>query len=141
MAKEPTKKATNSHSLRCQWLGRCLREVFIALRPLLTRHLTENRSFAFSSNLGEVTETLRALPVETAIERVNLKYGGATDYARAFEDFADLAMADINRVTTVIVLGDARNNNTDPRLDLLAEIRSKCRQLIWLNPESQSSWS
>lgn len=103
--------------------------------------LPRTRSFAFSSNLGEVTETLRALPVETAIERVNLKYGGATDYARAFEDFADLAMADINRVTTVIVLGDARNNNTDPRLDLLAEIRSKCRQLIWLNPESQRSWS
>ena len=103
--------------------------------------LPRTRSFAFSSNLGEVTETLRALPVEIAIERVNLKYGGATDYARAFEDFANLAMADINRVTTVIVLGDARNNNTDPRLDLLAEIRSKCRQLIWLNPESQRSWS
>ena len=103
--------------------------------------LPRTRSFAFSSNLGEVTDTLRSLPVEIAIERVNLKYGGATDYARAFEDFAALAMADINRVTTVIVLGDARNNNTDPRLDLLAEIRAKCRQLIWLNPESQRSWS
>ncbi len=103
--------------------------------------LPRTRSFAFSSNLGEVTDMLRALPVEVAIERINLKYGGATDYARAFEDFADLAMADINRVTTVIVLGDARNNNTDPRLDLLAEIRAKCRQLIWLNPESQRSWS
>ena len=102
--------------------------------------LPRTRSFAFSSNLGEVTETLRALPVEVAIERVNLKYGGATDYARAFEDFARLAMSDINRVTTVIILGDARNNNTDPRLDLLAQIRSKCRQLIWLNPESQRSW-
>ena len=102
--------------------------------------LPRTRSFAFSSNLGEVTETLRSLPVETAIERVNLKYGGATDYARAFDDFATLAMADINRVTTVIILGDARNNNTDPRLDLLAEIRSRCKQLIWLNPENQRSW-
>ena len=102
--------------------------------------LPRTRSFAFSSNLGEVTETLRSLPVETAIERVNLKYGGATDYARAFDDFAALAMADINRVTTVIILGDARNNNTDPRLDLLAEIRSRCKQLIWLNPENQRSW-
>jgi uncharacterized protein with von Willebrand factor type A (vWA) domain len=103
--------------------------------------LPRTRSFAFSSNLGEVTETLRSLPVETAIERVNLKYGGATDYARAFDDFATLAMADINRVTTVIILGDARNNNTDPRLDLIAEIRSRCKQLIWLNPENQRSWS
>ena len=53
---------------------------FLLLFVLLARHLAENEGFAFSSNLGEVTETLRALPVETAIELVNLKYGGATDY-------------------------------------------------------------
>ena len=91
--------------------------------------LPRTRSFAFSSNLGEVTETLRALPVEVAIERVNLKYGGATDYARAFEDFARLAMSDINRVTTVIILGDARNNNPEPRQDLLAAARLK--DVVW----------
>jgi len=78
--------------------------------------------------------------VEEAIERVNLRYGGATDYARAFADFHELALADINRSTTVVILGDARNNEADPRLDLLAEIKARCQQLIWLNPEPRRAW-
>lgn len=107
-----------------------------ALQDVLPR----TRSFAFSSNLGEVTDWFANLPVEVAIERVNLSYGGATDYGRALDDFAELALADINRATTVILLGDARNNDAEPRLDILADIKSRCKQFIWLNPESRRAW-
>jgi len=102
--------------------------------------LPRTRSFAFSSALGEVTEWFKTLPVEEAVNSVNHRYGGATDYARAFTDFSELALNDINRATTVIILGDARNNDTDPRLDILAEIKGRCRRLIWLNPESRGAW-
>jgi len=107
-----------------------------ALQDVLPR----TRSFAFSAALGEVSDLLATLPVEEAIERVNLKYGGATDYGRALQDFSELALAEVNSATTVIVLGDARNNQADPRLDLLGEIKSRARQLIWLNPESTRLW-
>ena len=107
-----------------------------ALQDVLPR----TRSFAFSSNLGEVTDWFDELPVEVAIERVNLSYGGATDYGRALADFSELALQDINRSTTVILLGDARNNDADPRLDILADIKSRCKQFIWLNPESRRAW-
>ena len=102
--------------------------------------LPRTRSFAFSAALGEVSDLFATLPVEEAIERVNLKYGGATDYGRALQDFSELALAEVNSATTVIVLGDARNNQADPRLDLLAEIKARARQLIWLNPESARLW-
>ena len=102
--------------------------------------LPRTRSFAFSSTLGEVTEWFDSLPVEEAVTRVNRVYGGATDYARAFLDFSSLALQDINKATTVIILGDARNNNSDPRLDLLAEIKARCKRLIWLNPEPRVGW-
>ena len=102
--------------------------------------LPRTRSFAFSSTLGEVTEWFRELPVEAAVDRVNRFYGGATDYARALSDFSELALTDINRATTVIILGDARNNNSDPRLDLVAEIKARCKRLIWLNPEPRLAW-
>ena len=102
--------------------------------------LPRTRSFAFSSTLGEVTEWFDSLPVEEAVTRVNRVYGGATDYARAFLDFNSLALQDINKATTVIILGDARNNNSDPRLDLLAEIKARCKRLIWLNPEPRVGW-
>jgi uncharacterized protein with von Willebrand factor type A (vWA) domain len=107
-----------------------------ALQDVLPR----TRSFAFSAALGEVSDLFAKLPVEEAIERVNLKYGGATDYGRALQDFSELALAEVNSATTVIVLGDARNNQADPRLDLLGEIKARARQLIWLNPESTRLW-
>ena len=98
------------------------------------------RSFAFSSNLGEVSELFELHPVEKAIELVNWKYGGATDYGTALTDFAELALDDINSNTTVIMLGDARNNQGDPKLEIMQRIYQRARQVIWLNPESRRAW-
>ena len=98
------------------------------------------RSFAFSSHLGEVSEYFDDYPVEKAVELVNWKYGGATDYGNSLLDFANLALADISSNTTVIILGDARNNHGDPRLDILQSVYQRSQRVIWLNPESRKSW-
>jgi uncharacterized protein with von Willebrand factor type A (vWA) domain len=102
--------------------------------------LPKVRSFAFSSHLGEVSGFFDDYPVEKAIELVNHKYGGATDYGGSLVDFAELALEDINSNTTVIILGDARNNNGDPRLDIMQNIYQRSKQVIWLNPESRRAW-
>lgn len=102
--------------------------------------LPKVRSFAFSSHLGEVSDLFRDHPVEKAIELVNWRYGGATDYGSSLADFARLALDDINSGTTVIILGDARNNRADPRLDILQSIYQRARRVIWLNPESRRAW-
>ena len=98
------------------------------------------RSFAFSSHLGEVSRYFDDYPVEKAIELVNWKYGGATDYGSSLQDFAKLALDDINGNTTVIILGDARNNNGDPQLQIMQSIYQRCKQVLWLNPESRKVW-
>jgi hypothetical protein len=102
--------------------------------------LPKVRSFAFSSHLGEVSDFFADHPVEKAIELVNWKYGGATDYGNSLSDFAKLAMDDINSNTTVIILGDARNNNGDAKLEIMQSIHQRARQVIWLNPESRRAW-
>ncbi len=102
--------------------------------------LPKIRSFAFSSHLGEVTELFEQQPLEKAIELVNWRYGGATDYGNSFSDFARLALDDINRHTTVIILGDARNNGADPKLEIMQSIYQRSRRVIWLNPESRRAW-
>jgi len=102
--------------------------------------LPKVRSFAFSSHLGEVTSFFDDYPVEKAIELVNWKYGGATDYGSSLQDFSRLALDDINSNTTVIILGDARNNNGNPRLDIMQSIYQRSRKVIWLNPESRRVW-
>jgi uncharacterized protein with von Willebrand factor type A (vWA) domain len=107
---------------------------------LLQDILPKVRSFAFSSHLGEVSTYFDDYPVEKAIELVNWKYGGATDYGNSLMDFSKLALDDINSNTTVIILGDARNNNGDPKLEILQSIFQRARQVIWLNPESRRAW-
>ena len=102
--------------------------------------LPKVRSFAFSSHLGEVSDYFVDYPVEKAIELINWKYGGATDYGNSLLDFSKLALDDINSNTTVIILGDARNNNGDPKLEIMQSIYQRAKQVIWLNPESRRAW-
>jgi uncharacterized protein with von Willebrand factor type A (vWA) domain len=100
------------------------------------------RSFAFSSDLGEVSKLFDAHELDEAIALTLKHYGGgATDYGQAFADFKACCLDDIDSRSTIIVLGDARNNGGDTRLDALKEIYDRCRRLIWLNPEPRSLWN
>lgn len=100
------------------------------------------RSFAFSSDLAEVTELFERNKIEDAIAKALRDYsGGSTDYGQAFADFKKNCMDDVDNRTTIIILGDARNNYGDPRTDILKEMYDRCKRLIWLNPESRNSWT
>ena len=100
------------------------------------------RSFAFSSDLAEVTELFERNKIEDAIAKALRDYsGGSTDYGQAFVDFKKNCLDDVDNRTTIIILGDARNNYGDPRTDILKEMYDRCKRLIWLNPESRNSWT
>ncbi|MGD8416220.1 MAG: VWA domain-containing protein, partial [Pseudomonadales bacterium] len=100
------------------------------------------RSFAFSSDLAEVTELFERNKIEDAIAKTLRDYsGGSTDYGQAFVDFKKLCLDDVDNRTTIIILGDARNNYGDPRTDIMKEMYDRCKRLIWLNPEPRNSWN
>ncbi len=100
------------------------------------------RTFAFSSDLGEVTDLFERNDIEDAIARTLRDYGGgSTDYGQAFLDFRKLCLDDVDNRTTIILLGDARNNYGDPQTDVMKEIYDRCKRLIWLNPEPRVSWN
>ena len=46
----------------------------------------------------------------------------------------------MNGKTTVLIIGDGRNNYNRPNDWVLREIQQKAKQLIWLNPESRMTW-
>ena len=49
-------------------------------------------------------------------------------------------MKDVNGKTTVIILGDARNNYTEiPATKFFEEVYDKAQRVIWLNPEPRST--
>jgi len=102
------------------------------------------RSFIFVAEIGEVTEHFRSNDVKEALD-VALKGDLINIYAHsnfgyAFRSFLQDHIGAINRKTTVIVLGDARNNYNLPHDWCLREIKRRAKQLIWLNPESRSTW-
>lgn len=104
--------------------------------------LPKVRSFAFSSDLGEVSALFEANVLEDAIALTVQRFGGgATDYGQAFADFKTCCLDQVDSRSTIIVLGDARNNGGDLRLDVLKEIYDRCRRLIWLNPEPRAMWN
>jgi len=102
--------------------------------------LPRTRSFAFAHDLGEVTELFQQYEVEKATEIVNWRYGGATDYGSSIEKLYELTASELTPQTTLIILGDARNNYGDPKFERLQELGERCRRIIWLNPESKSQW-
>ncbi len=101
------------------------------------------RSFAFSGQLGEVTQLFESSrKIEDAITGALREHGGgSTDYGQAFVDFERLAFDDIDHRTTVLILGDGRSNYSDPRGDILKKIHARARRVIWLNPEGKSMWN
>ena len=100
------------------------------------------RSFAFSSTLGEVTDTFSRKAGEEAVEEALFVWGkGTTDYGRAFRDFRELCGRDLDSRSTVVVLGDGRNNYFDPNAKLLKEISNRVKQVFWLNPETRDRWA
>jgi uncharacterized protein with von Willebrand factor type A (vWA) domain len=104
--------------------------------------LPKVRTFAFSSELGEVSELFKRNSVDDAIALALRQYGsGSTDYGQALADFHKHCLDAIDRRTTVIILGDARNNYGDARTDVLKEIYDRARRVIWLNPEARSLWN
>ncbi len=107
----------------------------------LNEALSGLRAFAFSNRMMEVTEILNRLPIEQAGAEVLAQVGfGSTAYGASLEDFCRMALAKLNRETTVLILGDARGNRTDPRVDLLRDIADRSKQVIWLNPEHPLAW-
>jgi len=99
------------------------------------------RAFAFSSHLVEVSDLLEEHPVERAIPAIMEKIGfRSTDYGRSLADFDAEFMESVDRKTTIIILGDGRSNNSDPRIDLMRRLHDRSKSVIWLNPEPETFW-
>ena len=104
------------------------------------------RSFVFIDGIDEVTSYFEGTEdIVEAIHRVNTEadviwVDGHSDYGHAFEAFWNRWGADIGPRTTVIILGDARNNYHASQSWVVKEMRHKARHVYWLNPEPRAYW-
>jgi uncharacterized protein len=105
------------------------------------------RSFVFIDGVDEVTRFFDGVEdIAEAVHRVNTEadvvwVDGHSDYGHAFEAFWSKWGKEIGPKTTVIILGDARNNYHASQSWVLKEMRHRARHVYWLNPEPQSYWN
>jgi uncharacterized protein with von Willebrand factor type A (vWA) domain len=111
----------------------------------LQEAFTKIRSFVFVAELGEVTPLFQEKDISDAIEAA--LEGGDTinvytrsNFGYAFHHFWQNFLSAIDNKTTVLILGDARNNYNDPRAWCLRDIHNKAKNVVWLNPENPSAW-
>jgi uncharacterized protein with von Willebrand factor type A (vWA) domain len=111
----------------------------------LQEAFTKVRSFVFVAELGEVTQLFHDHEIYQAID-LALEGGDAinvytrSNFGYAFHTFWRDYLDTVDSRTTLVVIGDARNNYNDPRAWCLREIHRKAKNVIWINPESPGAW-
>ena len=89
------------------------------------------RSFVFVSDLGECTELFKEHEIQRAVD---LAYCGGvvnvyanSNFGRAFRMFEQRFLDAITTKTTVLVIGDARNNYNPPEAWALGEVQGEAQ--------------
>ena len=98
----------------------------------------------FIDGIDEVTEYFTGVEdITEAIARVNTEadviwVDGHSDYGHAFETFWERWGKELTPKTTVLLLGDARNNYHAAQSWVVHEMNKRARHVYWLNPEPRS---
>ncbi len=102
------------------------------------------RSYVFVADLAEVTRLFKDNDIQTAIQKsINgdvVNVYAHSDFGKAFTQFHRNHIEAVDSRTTVLILGDARNNYNAAQDWVLREVKERAKQVIWLNPENQSTW-
>ena len=112
----------------------------------ISSQFSKVRSFVFVDGIDEVTHFFeRAEDVAEAVHRINTEANvvwvdGHSDYGHALGVFWERWGEEITPRTSVLLLGDARNNYHASASWALQEIRHRARHVYWLNPEPRTYW-
>jgi uncharacterized protein with von Willebrand factor type A (vWA) domain len=112
----------------------------------ISNQFSKVRAFVFIDGLDEVTHMFEGVEdITEAVHRVNTEadvvwVDGHSDYGHALEVFHQGFAKEVGPKTTVLVLGDARNNYHASQSWVLKDLQHRARHVYWLNPEPRSYW-
>jgi len=117
----------------------------LSLLHAMDQEFAKLRSFAFVDGVDEVTGILaeggHRMDLRGAFARAKLVADdGHSDYGNVFRRFAERYGAEVDARSTLIVMGDARNNYREPGLAAFRGLAERSRRLYWLNPEPRADW-
>lgn len=118
-------------------------EFMLTLIYQLQDQVARARSYAFIDRLIDISLWFDEHPPQKAVTLVldSLRAGHYnTDLGASLATLCRDHMSHIDTRTTVIFLGDGRNNFNDPRLDCMDTLKGRARRIVWMNPEAPYLW-
>jgi uncharacterized protein with von Willebrand factor type A (vWA) domain len=118
-------------------------EFMLRLIYELQDQVAKARSFAFNADMQEISVTMSGRRAADAVSEVlySIPPGYyATDLGHSLETFFQQWSDSVSGRTTVIILGDGRNNYNSPRIDLMKQLQLRSKRLLWFNPEHRQQW-
>lgn len=118
-------------------------EFFLRMLYELQDQVQKTRSFAFIDHLEDISSDMSTRQIDDAVYTVLTRLPPGhynTDLGYSLRQFEEKYFDTIDSRTTVIILGDGRNNFNDPGLHTFSNIGRRARRLIWMNPEYPAQW-
>jgi uncharacterized protein with von Willebrand factor type A (vWA) domain len=103
----------------------------------------KTHAFAFIDHLEYISGDFTGSDGNEAINHILYRMPAGsynTDLGRSLKNFDEEYLDTLNGKTTLIVVGDGRNNYNDPRLDIFSQMARRANRTIWLNPEPPTLW-
>ena len=122
---------------------RYVSELMLSLLYAIQDQISKTHAFAFIDHLEFITPYFDGPQASNAISEILKKMPSGyynTNLGTSLEDFNHSYMDTLDHRTTLIVVGDARNNYKDPRIDIFRNLTRRSRATIWLNPEALALW-
>lgn len=118
-------------------------ELMLSLVHALQDLISKTHAFAFIDHLEYITPDFVGRQANEAIQQVLVRMPPgyySTDLGYALENFHHDYMDTIDSRTTLLMVGDGRNNYNNPRLETFKEMGRRARRTIWINPEPPMLW-
>jgi len=118
-------------------------ELMLSFLFALQGQVRKTHAFAFIDHLEYISADFTGGDADEAIAGVLMRMPPgyySTDLGWSLNDFERDYMDTLNGQTTLIIVGDGRNNYNDPRLDIFSTMSRRAARTIWLNPEPSSMW-
>jgi uncharacterized protein with von Willebrand factor type A (vWA) domain len=117
----------------------------LSLLHAMSQEFSKLRSFAFVDGVDEVSRMLDeagdVLDLQRLFTRAKVVWAdGHSNYGNVLATFEERYGTDLDGRSTLLVMGDARNNYRDPGLEALRRLAGRVRHVYWLNPEPQDEW-
>jgi len=118
-------------------------ELMLSFLFALQGQVRKTHAFAFIDHLESISEDFSGSNADEAIQSVLWRMPSGhynTDLGWSLNDFQNEYMDTLNSGTTLLIVGDGRNNYYDPRLDIFSTMSRRATRTIWLNPEPPALW-